>query len=189
MKVNEIFYSLQGEGARIGEPSIFIRLAGCNLTCLFCDTEFESFNEMGLKEIEKEISTFDGKWIIWTGGEPSLQLTGDTVEYFRSKGYKQAIETNGSKKLDFTLDWVCVSPKVAEHVLRQNFSKVDELKYVISSGKAIPRPSIEAGHYFLSPMSNGDKINEKNLQYCIELCLKNPEWKLTLQNHKIWNVQ
>jgi len=189
MKVNEIFYSLQGEGARIGEPSIFIRLANCNLTCNFCDTEFESFRELSIEEIYKEISAFKTKWIIWTGGEPSLQLTKEVVEYFRKLGYKQAIETNGSKKLDYELDWICVSPKVAEHVLKQNFKKVNELKYVVAQGKGIPNPSVEAEHYFLSPMSNGDKINQSNLSYCISLCLENPKWKMTLQNHKIWSVR
>lgn len=187
LKVNEIFYSLQGEGARAGEPSIFIRLAKCNLTCIYCDTEFESYKELSLEEIKNELKKYNSKWIIWTGGEPSLQLTQDIIDYF--KDWKQAIETNGSNKLNFKLDWICVSPKVAEHVLKRNFEYVNELKYIISKDKNIPKPSIKADHYYLSPMSNGDKIIKENLQHCIELCLKNPEWKLTLQNHKLWDVK
>lgn len=187
MKVNEIFYSLQGEGARTGEPSIFIRLADCNLICNFCDTEFKSFKEMSLEEIKTECKKYNSKWIIWTGGEPSLQLTQDIVEYF--KEWKQAIETNGSNKIPDNLDWICVSPKVAEHVLKRNFTKVNELKYVIHKDKNIPLPLVESDNYFLSPMSDGDKINKENLNHCIKLCLENPRWKLTLQNHKIWSVR
>lgn len=187
MKVNEIFYSLQGEGARAGEPSIFIRLAECNLTCNFCDTEFNSYKEMSLEEIKTECLKYPSKWIIWTGGEPSLQLTHEIVEYF--KEWKQAIETNGTNKVPENLDWVCVSPKVAEHVLKRNFTKVNELKYILHTGKQIPKPVIESDNYYLSPMSDGDKINKENLNHCIKLCLENPVWKLTLQSHKIWGVK
>lgn len=185
LKVNEIFYSIQGEGARNGEPSIFIRLANCNLSCPYCDTEFLSFREMTLEEIKKEISGYNCKWIVWTGGEPTLQLNKEVIEYF--KDYKNAIETNGTNKIDYDLDWVCVSPKVAEHVLSKNFKKVNELKYVIHKGKSIPKPLVKADHYYLSPKSDGDNINHENLKHCIELCLKH-NWKLTLQNHKIWYI-
>ena len=89
MKVNEIFYTLQGEGARAGTPSIFIRLSDCNLTCNFCDTEFESYTEISLEDIDKEISKYNCDWIVWTGGEPALQLTKEHVHYF--KKYKHPI--------------------------------------------------------------------------------------------------
>lgn len=187
MKVNEIFYSLQGEGARTGEPSIFIRLAECNLTCNFCDTEFNSFKEMSLEEIKEECLKYNSKWIVWTGGEPSMQLTESIVDYF--KEWKQAIETNGSNKVPDNLDWICVSPKVAEHVLKRNFKKVNELKYIIHPGRQIPKPEIESDYYYVSPMSNGDKISKENLEYCIILCLKNPSWRMTVQNHKIWGIR
>lgn len=187
MKVNEIFYSIQGEGARVGEPSIFIRLAECNLSCIFCDTEFSSYKEMSLDEIKTECKKYPSKWIIWTGGEPSLQLTDEIVDYF--KEWKQAIETNGSNKIPENLDWICISPKVAEHVLKRNFTKANELKYVLHAGKQIPRPEIKADHYFISPMFKGDRIEKETLEHCIKLCLENPEWKLTLQSHKIWGVR
>ena len=187
LKVNEIFYSLQGEGARVGEPSIFIRLSKCNLSCIFCDTEFESQIEMSIDEIKKEISKYPASWIVWTGGEPTLQLNKEVVSHFRN--YKQAIETNGTNPIDYNLDWICVSPKVAEHVVAKNFKKVNELKYVMMDKKPLPQPSIKADHYFLSPMAVGDYIPAENMKHCIKLCLENPQWKMTMQNHKIWSVR
>ena len=92
--VNEIFYSLQGEGARAGRPSIFIRLSKCNLRCSFCDTEFDSGEEMTLQEMLNEIKKYGCKWIVWTGGEPTLQLTDEMVAFFKHNGFLQAIETN-----------------------------------------------------------------------------------------------
>ena len=109
------------------------------------------------------------------------------IEYF--KEWKQAIETNGTNKVPENLEWVCVSPKVAEHVLKRNFTKVNELKYISHTGKQIPKPEIESDNYYLSPMSDGDKINKENLNHCIKLCLENPVWKLTLQSHKMWGVK
>ena len=96
LKVNEIFYSLQGEGGRQGEASIFIRLTGCNLACDFCDTDFEDGKEMSLNEILTIIQAYPCRWIIWTGGEPTLQLTDKVLVFFRREGYLQAIESNGT---------------------------------------------------------------------------------------------
>jgi 7-carboxy-7-deazaguanine synthase len=189
MKVNEIFYSLQGEGNRVGDPSIFIRLSNCNLTCSFCDTEFESYIEMSIDEILNECKKYNCKWIVWTGGEPTLQLNKDIVDIFKNNGYKQAIETNGTNKIDYDIDWITISPKVAEHVLVKNFSKVNELKYVIHKGKGIPKPLLNADNYYISPKSSGDVIVKENIDYCIKLCLENPTWKLTLQNHKLWRIR
>lgn len=195
LKVSEIFYSLQGEGRRAGEASIFIRLARCNLTCGFCDTEFASGNEMSVEELHAAISAWGNgrtgcRWIVWTGGEPTLQLDEDTVHAFKELGYNQAIETNGSRPVPRGLDWVAVSPKVAEHVLAQNFPQgVDELRYVRHAGQpGIPEPAIKAEHLYLSPRSDGDRINPKNLNHCIELCLKHPAWKLSIQSHKLTKI-
>ncbi|HBG79980.1 MAG TPA: radical SAM protein, partial [Porphyromonadaceae bacterium] len=94
--INEIFYSLQGEGGRTGEASVFIRLSKCNLACSFCDTDFKSGKSMALDEIYAEISSYPCRWIIWTGGEPTLQLNEEIVAFFKDKGYRQAIETNGT---------------------------------------------------------------------------------------------
>ena len=190
MKINEIFYSLQGEGARAGEASIFIRLSGCDLACGFCDTEFESGKEMTIDELMTEIDQYPAKWITWTGGEPLLQLTQDITDAFRLHGYKQSIETNGGHKPPSSIDWVVVSPKVAEHVLARNFPDgVDELRYAWHKGKkSVPQPGICATHKYLSPICDGNNINKENLLHCIDLCKENPQWKLSIQQHKLWNI-
>lgn len=189
MRVNEIFYSLQGEGNRTGTANVFIRLSGCsmkNVCSIDCDTEFESGTEMSLDKIKKEVEKYGCSNIIWTGGEPTDQLTDEVVEYF--KDYFQAIETSGVRPVP-EVDWVTVSPKVAEHVLARHFTRVDELKYVMRRGKAIPEPSVEADYYYLSPHSTGDKIDMGALMHCFDLVRTNPKWRLTLQNHKLWSIQ
>lgn len=197
LKISEIFYSLQGEGARTGTPTIFIRLQGCSAkhACyqlgIKCDTEFESGKEMTLEEIFDwcEQNADQCNEITWTGGEPADQLNDEIVGYFKNAGFFQAIETSGLKPVPAGIDFICVSPKVAEHVVKKNFPNgVDELRYVRHAGQEIPEPSINAKYYWISPHSDGYSINEKNLNHCINLCLKNGRWKLSVQNHKIWNV-
>ena len=190
MKVNEIFYSIQGEGYRAGEASIFIRLSDCDMTCGFCDTEFESGEELSNDELLVRIQKYPCGWIVWTGGEPTLQLKESHVEYFKSKGYLQAIETNGNNRAPKGLDWVACSPKVAEHVVAKNFPDgVDELRYVRHANHlAVPEPKVEARHCYLSPRFDGNDMNKENLQKCVELILKNSKWKLSLQSHKLLNV-
>jgi organic radical activating enzyme len=195
IKISEIFYSLQGEGARAGTPTIFIRVQGCKAkdACyasgVRCDTEFESGKEYTLDELLRFIEDYDCNEITWTGGEPLGQLTEDIVKYFKDKGFYQAVETSGLFPAPKGLDFICVSPKVAEHVIEKNFPNgVNELRYVRHSGQQIPKPSIEAEHYWLSPHSDGNNINHDNLKHCIQLCLDNSQWKLSVQQHKIWNV-
>lgn len=192
MKINEIFYSIQGEGARQGEPSIFIRLSGCDLACGFCDTEFESGKEMTPKEVLDYI-TFRWsrcQWIVWTGGEPTLQLTQEIVDFFKAHGRKQAVETNGNHPVPSGLDWVVCSPKVAEHVLEKNFPDgVDELRYVRHVGQLdVPQPKIKAKVYYLSPRFNGDAADVESIRHCMKLCLENPKWRLSIQAHKLLRV-
>ena|SRR5215471_9271790 len=193
LRVNEIFYSIQGEGARAGEPSIFVRLTGCDLACGFCDTEFESGAEMRLDELRSYIiekKQWPCRWIVWTGGEPMLQLTEKVISYFHSFGFNQAIESNGNHRIPRSLDWIVVSPKVAEHVLARNFPNgVDELRYVRHAGHTtVPAPKILAKHYFLSPIFDGYTPNAANVKHCMELILANPKWKLSLQLHKLIGV-
>ncbi|MAF44268.1 MAG: radical SAM protein [Parcubacteria group bacterium] len=190
LKVNEYFYSLQGEGYRAGHASIFIRLSDCDQTCGFCDTEFESGQELSNEELLVKIQEYPCQWIVWTGGEPTLQLTQSHVDYFKGKGYSQAIETNGNNRAPNGLDWVCVSPKVADHVVEKNFPDgVDELRYVRHANQlGVPEPKVESKHLYLSPRFDGNDMNKKNLQKCTELILENPKWKLSLQSHKLLNV-
>jgi 7-carboxy-7-deazaguanine synthase len=195
LKVSEIFYSLQGEGARIGTPTIFIRLTGCKakFACaamgIKCDTEFESGKDYSIEELLLNIQKYPSKEITWTGGEPTDQLTDEIIDLFKSKGYYQAIETSGLNPVPKGLDFICISPKVAEHIIKKNFPDgCHELRYVRHSGQEIPNPSVKANHYWISPHSDGFTINSENLKHCISLCLKNPDWKLSIQNHKLWNI-
>ncbi len=185
LQVNEIFYSIQGEGARTGTANIFIRLAKCNLKCSFCDTDFESYDTLTLKEIYQIIQKYPCKNIIWTGGEPALQISYNVVEYFKKSGYYQAIETNGMFDIPENLNWVTVSPK--SNIIKPK--KIDEIKLVLKKGDKLP----EFSHYnclkLISPMNFKDSINYDNLEYCIDLVLKNPEWQLTMQMHKILKIK
>jgi organic radical activating enzyme len=111
------------------------------------------------------------------------------VRIFKDKGFFQAIETSGLNPVPVGIDFICVSPKVAEHVVAKNFPKgVHELRYVRHKGQDIPKPSIRADHYWISPHSDGFDINSENLKHCINLCIENGIWKLSLQNHKLWNI-
>jgi len=197
LNVSEIFYSLQGEGARIGTPTIFIRLQGCKTkhACfrmgIKCDTEFESGKEMTLEEIFDwcETNADSCNEITWTGGEPLDQLTEEIIMFFKNAMFFQAIETSGLKPAPKGLDFICVSPKVAEHVIKKTFPNgVDELRYVRHKGQSVPEPSIEAKHYWISPHSDGFDINKENLKHCIDLCTGSGKWKLSVQTHKLWNI-
>lgn len=196
LKVSEIFYAPQGEGARAGVPSIFIRLQGCKAqgSCyamgIKCDTEFESGKEMTFSQINEWIleNAYQCKNIIWTGGEPATQLTREIVEAFKSRGMFQSIETSGLFPIPDNLDYIVVSPKAAEHVIAKNFTKVDELRYVRHRGQDIPKPKVEADYYYISPHSDGNQLNSGNLKHCINLILKYPTWRISIQQHKIWRT-
>ena len=196
LNISELFFSKQGEGARAGSENIFVRLQGCKAkdACyasgIRCDTEFESGREMTLEELNLWMldNAPHADWIIWTGGEPAQQLTAEIVEYFKKFNFFQAIETSGLFPVPENLDWISVSPKVAEHVIKRNFTHVSELRYVRHKGQSIPQPAITADHYFLSPHSDGFEINQENLRHCEQLCQENPQWKVSIQKHKIWKV-
>jgi 7-carboxy-7-deazaguanine synthase len=203
MRITEIFATLQGEGARAGEPSVFVRFSGCSAkhACaaagIVCDTEFESGMEVTGDDLVKMVGDIGGRirWIVWTGGEPTDQLTANLVGTFHLLGYKQQIETSGIRSVPPGLDFVTVSPKVAEHILKRNFPiredgfHVDEIKYVRHVGQQIPEPSLLARYYCVSPHADGEVINRDNLAHCIALCLANPQWRLSVQQHKIWRVR
>ena len=161
MRVNELFYSLQGEGYHTGTAAIFIRLSGCNLHCPFCDTLHESGTEMSEEQIVKQVAAWPSSWVVVTGGEPSLQLTASLVESLHRIGKKVAVETNGTRQLPDNVDWVTLSPKdlflspQAKVVLR----RADEIK-VVYDGKHEPDTysNIEVRHRFLQPCDTGDKF-------------------------------
>lgn len=211
--VNEIFWSPQGEGMRAGQMSVFVRFTGCNLKCRVepgpdspggfdCDTEFASGRKLTAQEIIEAAYAAIGKpaqwfmdrldgqepWVVLTGGEPALQVDRDLVIALHDAGFHCAIETNGSKDVSgLGLDWITVSPKVAEHAVRQ--LTADEVKYVRGYGQAIPRPTCKATHQLISPAFDGWSLDPKAVQWCLQLIKENPEWRLSMQQHKAWNVR
>jgi len=134
--------------------------------------------------------------VIFTGGEPGLQLDGELVGLFHGAGFFTAVESNGTRMLPSNLDWICISPKSAEHTLvQQRHSdgtprRVDELKYVRHAAQSIPKPTLEAQHYLLSPAFTPEGVVDRYaLQTCIELVKLHPQWRLSCQLHKWWRVR
>ncbi|MDL2243619.1 7-carboxy-7-deazaguanine synthase QueE [Bacteroidales bacterium OttesenSCG-928-J19] len=192
LKVNEIFYSLQGEGGRQGEASIFIRLTGCNLSCDFCDTDFEDGKEMSLSEILTTIQAYTCRWIIWTGGEPTLQLTDEVLDFFRREGYRQAIESNGTQVLSPLLDYRVVSPKGNTDYARRINPEVEEIRLPVTKGQVLPAIDSLPGadYYFLSPVFTPcQDETQANIHYCVEQIKQNPHWRLSLQIHKLIGIE
>jgi organic radical activating enzyme len=190
LTVNEIFYSLQGEGRRTGEASIFIRLAGCNLKCPFCDTDFSAGKVMTVYEILEKISGYPCTWIVWTGGEPALQLTGNCLQFFKNAGYRQAIETNGTLPLPAPLDYIACSPKERYETIREHIPAVNEIRLPVQKGDNLPDISIlpYADSYLVSPVFDGNAMNRENIDYCVSLVRRNPQWSLSLQTHKLIHI-
>lgn len=195
-KINEIFFSIQGEGLRAGTANIFVRFSNCNLRCdvtneagFSCDTEFLSGRDFSLGELVSEIERVGRtcRNIIFTGGEPGLQLDNNLIEMLKGRGYYLCVETNGTVELPVLLDWITVSPKTAEHTLR--VKKAHELKYVRHAGQGIPKPALEADAYLISPAFGSDGLDVENLKWCINLVKENPTWRLSVQQHKIWRVR
>ncbi len=199
--INEWFFSLQGEGVRAGTPNIFLRFTGCNLSCVKkaegfdCDTEFTSGQKWSADQIVENLKRFNrssfsashNPWIVLTGGEPSLQLDDALVDRLHNEGFKLAIETNGTRAVSSKIDWITVSPKTAEHTIKQ--LTADEVKYVRAYGQGIPKTQIKAEHYLISPAFEGDYLPKENLDWCIRLVKENPQWRLSVQQHKIWKVR
>ncbi len=194
IKVNEIFYSLQGEGYYVGSPAVFVRLSGCNLRCPFCDTQHECGTEMSEEEIVAEVAKYPARLVVITGGEPSLQLTRSLVNALHNANRFVAVETNGTLRLPGNVDWITLSPKdaylgdSAKPVLRI----VDEIKLVFD-GEHEPSmyPGIMCTHArFLQPCDTGDPVRNRTItEAAIEYIKKDPRWKLSLQIHKILNIR
>ena len=188
MKINEIFYSLQGEGHYTGTPAVFVRFAGCNLKCSFCDTDFTSFTEMTEDDIVREIGQYPTNHIVITGGEPTLQITASLVSKLHDAGKYVQIETNGTNVLPegCNIDWVTCSPKYKAVRLQH----IDELKVVFEGQDMSQYDGLTATEYRLQPCDTQDEgKNKEILRQTIDFILKNPKWKLSLQTHKILNVR
>lgn len=226
--VNEVFYSIQGEGRLSGVAMVFVRFTGCNMRCdlapgprspggFACDTEFESGRRMDIKRLLQWIEHAQGKatpsWVLLTGGEPALQVTPSLLLALRDAGYRIAIETNGSLPLPTTkagapppvpeecdeaveevlqehfaeFDWITVSPKVAEHAIRQRWAH--EVKYVRGHGQAVPSTKVRAVVQSISPAFAGQWPDTSALDWCLQLVKDHPEWSLTTQAHKLWRIR
>ena len=180
MKVNEIFYSLQGEGAHTGTPAIFIRFASCNLRCPFCDTNFDKYNELSKSAILDAIKEYPAQLVVLTGGEPTLQDLAPLIDDLHKAGKFVAIETNGTNETPSNADWVTCSPKVA----------ADEVKVVFDGQSKVEDYGIEARHYYLQPCDTGNaEQNERIINDCINYIKQHPKWKLSLQTQKILKVR
>ncbi len=196
MKVNEIFYSLQGEGRFTGTPAVFIRLSGCNMKCDFCDTSHEEGSVMTEEEIAGEVLSYPARHVIITGGEPVLQLNDRLVDLLHEAGKFVQIETNGTQRLTGTLesslDWVTVSPKYGAVPLIQ---RVDELKVIFDLDHTDHIEALESvvttgdDNYFLQPCDRDRDFNARNLPACIAYILGHPKWRLSLQTHKLLNIR
>jgi 7-carboxy-7-deazaguanine synthase (Cx14CxxC type) len=208
--VHEIFYTLQGEGANTGRPAVFCRFSGCNLwtgreedrstaTCQFCDTHFVGVGPDGGKFVDARslADAVAARWpagpahastrfVVCTGGEPLLQLDEAAIAALHERGFTVAVETNGTQRAPAGLDWICVSPKAgAPFVLTRG----DELKLVYPQPGAEPErfASLDFRYFFLQPMDGPDL--EETTRAATAYCLAHPEWRLSIQTHKLLGLR
>lgn len=181
LRVNEIFYSLQGEGFHTGTPAVFVRLSGCNLKCEFCDTDFAAFEIMAVERIVAEVEKYPAHIVILTGGEPTLQDIAPLVDALHATGRRVHIETNGTREVPANIDWITCSPKANG---RLAITECDELK-IVYTGQDVEAiaASMKCRHRFLQPCSG------KNTEEVIEYILDNPRWRLSLQTHKLLDIR
>ena len=206
--VKEIYYTLQGEGARAGRPAVLLRFAGCNLwsgqeddraaaICRFCDTDFVGTDgPAGGKYAEPDVlaravrdlwppGVVAAPYVVCTGGEPLLQLDEPLVEALRREGFEVAVETNGTLPLPRGIDWVTVSPKAGADLLLE---QGDELKLVYPQRGASPERFewLAFTHFLLQPM-DGPEL-DRNTRLATQYCHDNPRWRLSLQLHKVLGI-
>ena len=201
MKVNEIFYSLQGEGHYTGTPAVFVRFAGCNLRCWFCDTDFEKGVEMSEDEIVEAVLQYPTRYVVITGGEPTLQITASLCDKLHAHGLYLMMETNGTRPLPegCKVDWITCSPKLIDveegkrKIATIRLRHIDELKVVFEDSPTQDMAlyeQIPATEYRLQPCDNQDPLsNQAILNKTIKYILQHPKWKLSLQTHKILHVR
>lgn len=205
--VNAAYYTLQGEGVHTGRAAVFCRFAGCNLwsgreadrataVCSFCDTDFVATDGPGGGGFDTSDALADHIAAVWTdhapeaqppfvvctGGEPLLQLDDALVSAMHQRGFEVAVETNGTVAPPEGLDWVCVSPKAGTDLVVQ---AGDELKLVYPQPGAPPEQfaGLAFDHFSLQPMDGPDR--ESNTLRSVEYCLRHPQWRLSLQTHKL----
>lgn len=206
--IKEIFYTLQGEGAQAGRPAVFCRFSGCNLwtgresdrssaICTFCDTDFVGTDGEGggkFKSADALAAVIDGLWpasypaskyVVFTGGEPLLQLDAALIAAMHRAGFEIAIETNGTLPVPPGVDWICVSPKMGSQLV---VTKGSELKVVIpQTGQDLSLyEGLQFDNFFVQAMDG--PLADFNVKLAIETCKRNPKWKLSLQTHKLLQI-
>ena len=207
--VKEIYFTLQGEGARTGRPAVFLRFAGCNLwsgreqhradaVCRFCDTEFvgtdgpgggkfESAADLAKAVADHWPESGGDPYVVCTGGEPLLQLDSSAIAALHERGFEVGVETNGTIAAPEGIDWLCVSPKGSAAVVQRDG---DELKLVYPQAEREARPenfeSMSFRHFYLQPLY--DKDVDRHTRMVIDYCLSNPRWQLSLQTHKLIGI-
>jgi len=207
--VKEIFYTLQGEGAQTGRAAVFCRFAGCNLwsgreedrataTCRFCDTDFIGVDGPGggrFETAEALAAAVAAQWpaedesgrryVVCTGGEPLLQLDRELIQALHAQRFAIAVETNGTLTAPDGLDWVCVSPKAGSSLKQLSG---DEIKLVYPQPELPPEhfESLPFRHFFLQPMDGPERI--ANTAAVVEYCKAHPQWRMSLQTHKILGI-
>ena len=206
--IKEIFYTLQGEGFHAGRPAVFCRFAGCNLwsgreqdrasaICNFCDTDFVGTDgENGGKYMDAAVAADkiaslwprdrdENRFVVFTGGEPLLQLDASLLDAMHARGFECAVETNGTLEAPEGLDWITVSPKATAPVKLRH---ANELKLVYPQPTAMPErfADFDAAHFFLQPM-DGSRVAE-NTRAAVDYCKAHPHWRLSLQTHKVLGI-
>jgi len=205
-KVKEIYYTIQGEGHHTGRPAVFCRFAGCNLwsglekdrdtaICKFCDTDFWGMDGKNggkyraelLAEVIRSLHPPTEKeiYVVCTGGEPALQIDKELVSVFHQNNLIMAIETNGTLALPEGIDWVCVSPKADTEIV---VTHGDELKLVYPQVENLPSQyeHLNFTHFYLQPLDDQDQ--EEHIKSSVKYCMEHPQWKLSLQTHKILGI-
>jgi 7-carboxy-7-deazaguanine synthase (Cx14CxxC type) len=206
--VKEMFYTLQGEGAQAGRASVFCRFAGCNLwsgreqdraaaVCNFCDTDFVGVDGQGggkFTTAEDLAAAIASKWpknvpgkpyVVCTGGEPLLQIDKPLIDALHALGFEIAVETNGTQPAPEGLDWICVSPKADSDIV---LTSGHELKLVFPQPQARPErfAAMDFQHFFLQPMDSILKAD--HTRAAVAYCMANPQWRLSVQMHKIIGI-
>ncbi len=216
--VKEIFYTLQGEGANAGRPAVFCRFAGCNLwsgreidrasaVCTFCDTDFVGTDGIGGGKFASAQALADAvaaywprthagdRFVVCTGGEPALQLDAALIDALHACDFTIAIETNGTLPLPEGIDWTCVSPKSDAPLV---VTSGDELKLVYPQARAMPErfAGLAFDHFLIQPMDGlggggSDPLvtRKANTERAVEYCLSHPQWRLSMQTHKLLGIR
>ena len=191
-KVNEIFYSIQGEGLHAGMPAVFLRLAGCSMGCPWCDTKYAlaAGQEMNNLQVLVELAKYPCKTVVITGGEPTEQDLPALIASLKSAGYTVHLETNGARDCDVSrADFVCVSPK--KYVSKEMLQKADVIKLVVNTQtdledlKKYYLYENEHTRIYLQPESN----KQENIALCVKLIKEHPSARLSVQLHKLINVK